>query len=87
MTKEGYKGVSLKEGVVEKLQEKAKDADKTLSSFLEEVLQSCGTGGKEVLQKGSTITKTERYEKMIKKVEEMHEDIKAVREVLEELRR
>lgn len=87
MTKRGYRGVSLKGEVVEKLQAKAKESGKTLSAFLEEVLQSYGTGEKEVLEKGSTITKVERYENMIKEIEEMQNDIKAVREVLEELRR
>jgi hypothetical protein len=79
MVKKGYRGVSLKGEVAEMLREKAKDANKTLSSFLEEVLQSYSTDEKEVLEKGSTLTRGD--------LEEMKQDIKAVREVLDELRR
>lgn len=74
---EGYRSVSLKGEVVERLQRRAKEEDKKLSSFVNELLEEKEKGNKKEGEKGEELTE-EKIRKIIK------EEVTAI---LEEVRR
>ena len=68
MRADGYKAIMIKEAVGNKFRAKAKGTGKTLTAYLEWLLQRCNKEVRRIL-------------------EEVQEEVKTVREMLEEVRR
>lgn len=76
MTAKGYKGIMVKEAVAEKLRAEAKESGKTITVFLDEILETYDKGTSRV---------SDISNKSLRELEGDMRDI--MREVLEELRR
>jgi len=78
MRADGYKAIMIKEAVGNKFRAKAKGTGKTLTAYLEWLLQRCN--------KDTAVHDT--CNKEVRRIlEEVQEEVKTVREMLEEVRR